>query len=228
MCAVDLGWRIGRAALQATPKNDEVDVGALRRAGHAEGRLPSVLVRQQVLVRSAALWLAFMGVLWSVFAVGVSTHPEAWTGVTPPEVETGWGVLGYIVAMNATVLLLIVIGNIFVRFGPVTPGLLVLGWQAIAIGWTAGTNSFAEPFSSVAQANAAFLRIGLWETTAYVLMCAVTLDKSLNVADSFPAKQWSEVRRLRDLRFSRAEIVVAAIGLTCLLVAALVEAFYHR
>lgn len=188
----------------------------------------SRLFRLDVFARSAVLWLAFMCVLWAVFAVGVWTHPDAWSNNARVEVEIGWGVLAYIIAMNAVVLLLIVIGNVFVRFGPVTPGLLVLSWQAIAIGWTAGTNSFAEPFSSVAQANAAFLRIGLWETTAYVLMCAVTLDKSLNVAESFPARRWSEVRRLRDLRFSRAEIAVAVISLTSLLVAALIEAFYRR
>ncbi len=188
----------------------------------------SRLFHLDVLARSAILWLAFMCALWAIFAVGVWTHPDAWSNIAEVEVETGWSVLAYIVAMNATVLLLIVIGNVFVRFGSVTPGLLVVGWQAIAIGWTAGTNSFAEPFSSVAQANAAFLRIGLWETTAYVLICAVTLDKSLNIADSFPAKQWSEVRRLRDLRFSRAEIAVTVISLTCLLVAALIEAFYRR
>lgn len=185
------------------------------------------LFRQHVLVRSAVLWLVFMAVLWTVFAVGVATHPDAWTDVTAPVVDTGWDVLLYIVGMNTVLLLLIALGNLFVRFGPVTPGLLVLAWQAIAIGWTAGTNSFVEPFSSVAQANAAFLRIGLWETTAYVLICAVTLDKSLHVADSFPAKQWTEVRRLRDLRFSRTEIVVVLVSLSCLLGAALIEAFYR-
>ena len=197
-------------------------------AASMERKLLSKLFRQHVFVRSAVLWAVLMCVLWGVFAVGVWTHPDAWSNIARVEVETGWNALAYIVAMNAMVLLLIVIGNVFVRFGPVTPGLLVLGWQAIAIGWTAGTNSFAEPFSSVAQANAAFLRIGLWETTAYALVCAVTLDKSLNVSDSFPAKRWSEVRRLRDLRFSRAEIAVAVASLTCLLAAAVIEAFNRR
>jgi hypothetical protein len=192
-----------------------------------EGHL-SKLLRLDVLARSGVMWLAFMGTLWTVFAVGVWTHPDAWNNIARVDVETGWGVLAYIIAMNATVLLLIVVGNVFVRFGSITPGILVLGWQAITIGWTAGTNAFSEPFASVAQANAAFLRIGLWETTAYVLICAVTLDKSLNVSDSFPARRWTETRRLRDLNFSRTEIVVAALSLTCLLVAALVEAFYRR
>ncbi len=204
-----------------------IDVGVATPASR-EVRELSKLFRLNVVARSVAMWLAFMGVLWVVFAVGVFTHPQAWSGVAPVSVETGWGVLAYILAMNATVLLLIVVGNVFVRFGPITPGLLVLGWQAVVIGWTAGTNAFSEPFASVAEANAAFLRIGLWETTAYVLICAVTLTKSLYVADSFPAKQWTETRRLRDLRFSRAELAVAAVGLACLVVAAVVEAFCSR
>ena len=66
-------------------------------------------------------------------------------------------------------LLLIGAGNLLVRFGSVTPGLLVLLVQGAAIGWVAGTNSFEVPFASVAAANMQYLRIGLWETSAYAI-----------------------------------------------------------
>jgi hypothetical protein len=82
-----------------------------------------------------------------------------------------------------------------------------------------------EPFPRVAAANAAFLRIGLWETTAYVLTCAATLTKSLNIADTFPPQTWAETRTLKTLDFNTMEIIVATFGLLCLVGAALVESF---
>jgi hypothetical protein len=145
--------------------------------------------------------------------------------VPPIERRIGGPVLGMILDRKLLLLALIAGGNLFVWFGSVTPGLVILLYQAVVIGWTASTHSFAEPFVSVAAANAAFMRVGLWETTAYVLICAVTLPKSFYVADSFPARAWSEVRSLRSLVMSRAERVLAGFSLLCLLVATWEEAF---
>lgn len=183
------------------------------------------LLAAHAVLRSAVIWLAFMVILWSVFAVGWLTHREAWnTGVVVTR-EAGWQVLWFILAHNLSLLLLIAAGNVFVRFGNITPGLVILLYQAISIGWVAGTNGFMEPFPTMAEANAAFLRIGLWETTAYVLVCAVTLPKSLYVADGFPARKWVETRNLKDLRFKRVEAALIVVALLCLLFAALAEAF---
>lgn len=71
----------------------------------------------------------------------------------------------------------------------------------------------------------AVFAIGLWETTAYALVCAATLTKSLYIADSFPAKRWVETKALKDLTFSRAEQVLGLAGILCLVGAALAEAF---
>lgn len=175
--------------------------------------------------RSVVLWIAFMAAMWTVFGIGLLTHPGAYTNLPEVARATGWQTAAFIMGNNGVLLLLIVAGNLFVRFGNVTPGLLIVAYEAVVIGWTAGTNGFMEPFATVAAANAAFLRIGLWETTAYVLLCAVTLPKSLNVAATFPAKQWSITHKLKEIRFSRSEISIAALGITSLVGAALVEAF---
>ncbi|HOG47607.1 MAG TPA: hypothetical protein PLB78_13320, partial [Anaerolineae bacterium] len=143
-----------------------------------------------VLKRTAVIWTAYMAVLWAVFGIGLLTHPQAWQGVAPAQGDAGWRFLLFILASNGFIALLMAGGNLFVRFGSVTPGLLILFLKALQIGWLAGTNGFTPPFASVAAANAAFLRVGLWETTAYALVCAVTLTKSLYVADSFPARRW--------------------------------------
>lgn len=186
------------------------------------------LFKKNAITRSILIWLAFMTVLWIVFAIGVLTHPTAWVNIPPVEVQTGWNIFFFILGMNGIILFLITIGNLFVRFGVITPGLIILAWNAVNIGWTAGTNGFTEPFASVALANAAFVRIGLWETTAYVLICAVTLDKSLYIADTFPAKKWTEIRKLKDLHFSKTEIVIIVASIASLLGAGIIEAFYRR
>jgi hypothetical protein len=183
------------------------------------------LYRRNVLSRTLFIWLGFSAALWLIFGIGWITHPQAWGSGVDVQRLTGWNVFGAIIGSNSLLLLLIVAGNLFVRFGTVTPGLFILALQAVIIGWTAGTNAFTEPFSSVAAANAAFLRIGLWETSAYAVLCAVTLPKSLLVSDTFPARRWVSQRTLKDLRFTKGELALAAAGLACLVGAAYVEAF---
>lgn len=122
-------------------------------------------------------------------------------------------------------LLIAIGGNLFVRFNIITPGLLVLVIQAVMIGWLAGSNGFEVPFANVKAANMQYLRIGLWETTAYALVCAVTLPKSLLIADTFPAKKWSQTRNLKDIDLSITETSILLLGAIGLLVAAIVETF---
>lgn len=188
--------------------------------------LNNILYRTGAWTRTGFLWVVFMAVAWSVAIIAYLTHLQAWKNVPLIQIERGWGVLLLILGSNLLLMVLIVVGNFFVRFGPVTVGLAILFWQAIAIGWTAGTNGFSEPFPSFSAANRAFLYVGLWETSAYVLICAATLTKSLLISDTFPARKWTEHRQLKDLSFSRSEKVIAITGITLLIGAAIVEAFF--
>ncbi len=181
--------------------------------------------------RTKKIWVLMQLVLWFFFAIGYLADPSAWIDVQTVDPSSaavgGWlTTFGYILARNAVVLALISIGNLFVRFGSVTPGLFVLVIQGATIGWVAGTNGFEVPFTSMTAANVQFLRVGLWETTAYAIICALTLTKSLLVASSFPAKEWTEVYSLKELRFSKAEKVLGLLATLSLVVAALVEALY--
>lgn len=183
------------------------------------------LYSQGVVKRTVVIWLVCMALQWAVFGIGLWTHPEAWQGVAPAAGQTGWRFLLFILGSNGFIVLLIAGGNVFVRFGNMALGLAILLLKAVQIGWIAGTNAFSPPFASVAAANAAFLRIGLWETSAYAVACAVTLTKSLLIADSFPAKRWAETRHLKDLSFTTAEKVIGLAGILSLIAAAVVEAF---
>lgn len=186
------------------------------------------LYRVNPLPRAALIWIGFLSALWIVFGVAYLTHPQAWGTSAYIVRQTGWDVFGYILGRNIPLLLLIVAGNLFVRFGAVTPGLITLAVQAVIIGWTAGTNGFMEPFPTVEEANLAFLRIGLWETTAYALLCAVTLPKSLLVASSFPAQKWDQQRSLKALHFSKTEWLISSAGIFCLISAAILSKHFFQ
>jgi hypothetical protein len=195
------------------------------------GRLCRGLYQAGAVKRTIIIWLLLQSVLWVFFIAGYLAEPGSWTDVQtvePSSAAVGGlaTTAGYIFARNCIVLLLIGAGNIFVRFGSITPGLLVLLVQGAAIGWVAGTNSFEVPFASVAEANMQYLRIGLWETSAYAIFCAVTLTKSLLVADRFPAREWAEQHSLRSLRFSSTEKALGLLAFLFLFGAALVEALY--
>jgi hypothetical protein len=183
------------------------------------------LLQQPALLRTAIIWAGMLIVMFVTFGVGVATHPEAWVGVPAGETLGGWPLLWTALFHNTLILLLIGVGNLFVRFGWFTPGLLILIIQALTIGWTAGTNAFANPFPSVAAANAAFLRIGLWETGAYAVVCAVTLTKSRLIANAFPATAWEEQRSLRDLTFTRSERWLLGTSVVMVVGAAVAEAW---
>lgn len=180
--------------------------------------------------RSIIIWLGFQGILWLVFGISYIIHKEAWLNVVEIEpvtaaVDGWWSTFLYIILNNLVICVLIIVGNIFVRFNIITPGLVVLVIQAITIGWLAGSNGFEVPFANVTAANIQYLRIGLWETTAYALICAVTLPKSLLVAETFPAKKWSQTHKLKDIKLSNSEICILLLGIIVLIIAAIIETF---
>ena len=80
--------------------------------------------------------------------------------------------------------------------------------------------------ASLTEANLNYLKIGLWEVSAYAIVCAVTMTKSLNIAETFPAKTWSTTRKFADLRWDAQEKALLVAGLLFLIIAAFVEGFY--
>ncbi len=182
-----------------------------------------------VVKRTIVVWIAFQAILWILFGITYFANPDSWRGIyeashAVPSSDSLLRTFLFIIGNNLTLFLLIALGNIFVRFGPLTPGLLILALQGVMIGRVAGANSFEFPFATVWDANIRYLKVGLWETTAYALICAVTLTKSLNIADTFPAKQWTETRKLKDIDFSVAEKIVVLISALMLITAAYIGA----
>ena len=99
--------------------------------GTAQTSLIGRLYQMDAIKRSVVIWLGFQAVLWFVFGIGYASHKEAWTNVIGVESATAavggwWTTLLYIILSNLLVCTLIVGGNLFVRFGVITPGFLVL------------------------------------------------------------------------------------------------------
>lgn len=181
--------------------------------------------------RAIIIWLVFQVLVWVVFGIGYLSSPNAWTGDSPIDPSTatvgGWlTTFLYIICLNSIIVVIIVIGNMFVRFGPITPGLLILLWQGVQIGWVAGTNAFEVPFVSLAASNIQYLKVGLWETSAYVLACSITLPKSLFIAKTFPATQWDETKQIKDIHLSTSEKVLCILGFVFLVGAAIAETHF--
>jgi hypothetical protein len=180
--------------------------------------------------RSGIIWVAFQSALWLVFGVSYLFSADSWSisgGIrqVPPAGGSVLETFLTIVRINSVLFLLITVANLFARFGQITLGPIILLIQAVMIGRVAGTNAFEYPFASALEANIQYLKVGLWETTAYALICAVTMTKSLLVADSFPAKKWVEVKALRDLRFTAIEKALVAASVLLLVAAGLIEAY---
>jgi hypothetical protein len=190
----------------------------------------NTIYQSNAVYRSIIIFLGFQALLWLVFGISYVTHKEAWHNVAEVEPITAavggwWSTFGYIIINNLIVCALIIVGNLFVRFASFTPGLVVLIVQALMIGWLAGSNGFEIPFATVAAANMQFLKIGLLETMAYALACAVTLPKSLLISETFPAKEWAQKRTLKDIKFSKDEIIIAILGAVLLITAGIIETF---
>lgn len=188
-------------------------------------KLLTKLLNCNVYKRTIIMWVTAQAILWLVFLIGYFLNKDAWVNVKDvlPASESNISLFGYIIISNTIICLLIFIGNIFVRFGTVTPGLLILLIQLITIGWVAGTNGFEFPFSNVYQANLQYLRVGLWEVTSYILICSVSLTKSLYVSDTFPATKWVSIKKMKDIKFNKSEILIVTIALISLITAAVIE-----
>lgn len=184
-----------------------------------------------VVKRSIVVWAMFQIILWTVFGIAMLINPNAWNvvpqaGSVAPEASSLFGTFLYIVGRNLILFLIIIFANMFARFGIISLGLIIILFQGIMIGYVAGSNSFEYPFSSVLEANLQYLKVGLWETTAYALICAATITKSLYIAETFPPKKWSEERKLKDIKFAASEVIVCIIAFLMLVAAGYIEAVY--
>jgi len=176
--------------------------------------------------RTITVWVIFFLIQWITFGAGYFTHKEAWNSVEITVADTGINSAILIFINNFILVSLIILGNIFARFGRVSIGGVILLIQGVIIGWTAGTNSFLFPFESLKEANINYFKIGLWELSAYAIICGVTITKSLYISETFPPKKWISEKKIKDIKFNTTEIILLLTGFVLLVGSALVEGFF--
>ena len=188
------------------------------------------LYKADVWKRTLIIWLFCQIVMWLIFGVSYLCHQDAWINVSDvvgnnDSINEWWSLFLFIVFNNLFICILIMIGNWFVRFNIITPGVLILLLQIIGIGWVAGSNAFEFPFTSVSEANIQYLKIGLWEVTAYIFSFSATISKSLNESNRFLPNKWDKTRSLKEMKPNKSEILIIAIAVILIIVAALIETF---
>lgn len=121
-------------------------------------------------------------------------------------------------------MLSIIIGSNHYRVRSLTFGYLLLYANTIIMGLFAGTNSFSGGISTYTLDGwLLFLQIGFLEFSAYILACAATVNLAMFHAERWRGEKFQKIRRFKDARLSKHEILFLLISLTILAVAALNE-----
>lgn len=187
------------------------------------------LFERGVGVRVVVLWLMALGVMFASFGLhlwlGSGYDEVAAPSAAPgsarllPLLLTIWGI-------NVANALVIGVTSTLFRFGPINVGALYLTVQVVMIGRIAGLNGFEHPMASVGEGLVQFVRVGLWEVTAYVIVAGVTLTKARWIADRLGAKTWREQRTWAELDWSRTERWMLAVAAVLILGSGFVEALW--
>jgi hypothetical protein len=113
--------------------------------------------------------------------------------------------------------------NLF-RVGNVPLGYVAIWGQIIIFGMLKGTNSFIYPYETMFASFIGFLRTGLWEFTAYILMTCSTIDLVIYRQESWISNKVTKIRQWSDLKLSEVEKRVYVLGILILLLSACLEA----
>jgi hypothetical protein len=199
----------------------------------ALGSVGWTLTHRNVAIRAASAWLIGLGALLAAWIVSYRFMPEGAVGFSlasqlpldslRQQASLTAGIFLWNLAVGGTAL---AVSSCF-RLGRV-PLAYLAPWAWFALyGIALGTNSFAitTPGMRVApQIDIAWTHVGLRELSAYLLAAAALADRHLWFQRSVWDWRLSRVRSWRDLRLSRAEVVLLLGALLLLMWSAVTEA----
>lgn len=183
----------------------------------------SKIYRTDLLKRIIILWIIYQLFIWVIFSIGYITHPQNWLLISQELLVTHPVSFQEIVYKNLLIILLIVIGNLTVRFSFITPGLILLTLKCLVIAWTIGTNSGAILYIDFLSASYQYFITWVWEPTAYVIACAITLPKSKYITKGILDKGIPS--KIDKIRFNSVEKGFLAVSVLLLLIGALAETY---
>lgn len=121
-------------------------------------------------------------------------------------------------------MLSIIIGMNHYRVKSFTFGYLPLFANTIIMGLFAGSNSFSGDVSTYSLKGwLLFLQIGFLEFSSYIVACASTVKLAMFHAERWRGEKFKKIRRFKDIKLAKQEIVFLTISLILLIVAAFDE-----
>lgn len=188
------------------------------------------LCHESLLVRTGYAFVFFFTFLALAYAFGFLFLPEGIMRELPlPSLMLFEGKDSFLSSFIKTLvynlfMLSIIIGSNHYRVRSLTFGYLPLYANTIIMGLFAGTNSFSGGISTYTLDGwLLFLQIGFLEFSAYILACAATVNLAMFHAERWRGEKFQKIRRFKDARLSKHEILFLLISLTILAVAALNE-----
>ncbi len=196
-------------------------------------RRPSIsgfLTHPNVLIRISTGTAAGLAIFLVSWAVSYAWLPEgaaraSWLPLT--EANSALAIALWLFAWNLMTVGVTTVASLFVvnRFpaGYLIPW-LIFGWYGALL----GTNSFAYPDPAGPQAptlSVIWMRSGLREALAYLLVAAALTNLHLWRQSSWWSTRLERIRSWREVRLSRAEILLVILAIALLFWAVYVEAW---
>ncbi len=112
--------------------------------------------------------------------------------------------------------------NLF-RVGDVPLGYVAIWLDILVFGLLKGTNSFIYPYETILASFIGFLRTGLWEFSAYILMTCSTVNFAIYRQESWLSGKVTRIKQWQDVKLSRTEKGTYVIGVAILAFSAFLE-----
>ncbi len=113
--------------------------------------------------------------------------------------------------------------NVF-RVGDIPLGYLAIWLDILVFGFLKGTNSFIYPYETMLASFVGFLRTGIWEFSAYVLMTCSTVNFAIYRQESWLSGKVARIKQWSNVKLNKAEKSTYLIGVIVLLLSAFLEA----
>lgn len=112
--------------------------------------------------------------------------------------------------------------NLF-RVGDVPLGYVAIWLDILVFGLLKGTNSFIYPYDTMLASFIGFLRTGLWEFSAYILMTCSTVNFAIYRQESWLSGKVTRIKQWQDVKLSKTEKGTYVIGVAILAFSAFLE-----
>ncbi len=112
--------------------------------------------------------------------------------------------------------------NLF-RVGDVPLGYVAIWLDILVFGLLKGTNSFIYPYETMLASFIGFLRTGLWEFSAYILMTCSTVNIAIYRQESWLSGKVTRIKQWQDVKLSKTEKGTYILGVAILAFSAFLE-----